>query len=175
MPVERIFLMGMPGSGKSTWGKWLAQQLGWKFLDLDKQIVSRTQRSISELFSETGEDNFRLLERELLHETFTYRQTVISCGGGTPAFFDNMHQMLMHGLTIYLKAEPGLLINRIVFGKTSRPLFKGLPEEEIGTRMEALLKVRSPYYEQAECTIMIGEDSREVLKNMALAKISKSC
>lgn len=175
MPVERIFLMGMPGSGKSTWGKWLAQQLGWKFLDLDKQIVKRTQRSISELFEETGENNFRLLERELLHETFTTHNSVISCGGGTPAFFDNMQQMLKHGLTIYLKADSGLLVNRIVFGKTSRPLFEGLPEEEIGAKMEALLKERSPFYEQAECTIMIGTDSREALKNMALTRIPKSC
>ena len=88
-----IFLVGYMGSGKSTLGKKLAYNLKYNFIDLDTYIEEQEGRTINEIFNDDGEDNFRKLERVYLHRVIDIENVVISVGGGTPCFFDNMEQM----------------------------------------------------------------------------------
>ena len=86
----RIILVGYMGSGKTTVGKALAKNLGLPFYDLDWYIESRMRKTVKQLFDERGEDGFRQVERNMLHEVAEFENIVLSCGGGTPCFFDNM-------------------------------------------------------------------------------------
>lgn len=86
----RIVLIGYMGAGKTTVGKDLAKALGVTFYDLDWYIESRMRRTVKSLFDERGEEGFRQIERNMLHEVAEFENVVISCGGGTPCFFDNM-------------------------------------------------------------------------------------
>lgn len=83
---ERIYLLGMPGSGKSTLSKQLAKEINYHFLDLDEWIVQHERNSISEIFAIKGEEYFREIERKALLYSLTLQRTVIATGGGTPCF-----------------------------------------------------------------------------------------
>ena len=88
--MKRIILIGYMGAGKTTLGKVLARELNLEFIDLDWYIENRFHQSVSQLFSTRGEEGFRIIERNMLHEVAEFENVVISCGGGTPCFFDNM-------------------------------------------------------------------------------------
>ena len=88
--MKRIFLIGYMGAGKTTMGKSLAQVMGLRFIDLDNFIEARHSKTIKEIFAEVGEEGFRQIERNMLHEVAETEDTVIAVGGGTPCFFDNM-------------------------------------------------------------------------------------
>ena len=88
--MERIFLIGYMGAGKTTVGRKLAKELDLSFIDLDLYIEGRYHRSIRQLFTERGEEGFRDIERRLLHEVAAFEDVLVSTGGGTPCFFDNM-------------------------------------------------------------------------------------
>ena len=89
----RIILIGYMGAGKTTVGKALAKELGIPFYDLDWYIESRMRKKVSQIFAEKGEEGFRKIEHNMLHEVAEFENVVISCGGGTPCFFDNMDYM----------------------------------------------------------------------------------
>jgi shikimate kinase len=91
--MERVFLVGYMGSGKTSMGKILAHQLGFAFVDMDAHIEEKYHKSVSQIFAEMGETQFRLIERDCLHEVAEFEKTVISTGGGVPCFFDNMEYM----------------------------------------------------------------------------------
>lgn len=97
----RIFLTGYMGAGKTTLGKAFARELNIPFIDLDWYIEERLHKSIRELFIERGEASFRELERTMLHEVAEFENVIISTGGGTPCFFDNMEYMNEHGQTVF--------------------------------------------------------------------------
>ena len=98
------------GAGKTTIGKVLAQKLSLEFFDLDWYIEDRFRMKIPQIFAEKGEEGFREIERKMLHEVAEFENVVISCGGGTPCFFDNMEYMNRQAKTIYLKAAPEVLM-----------------------------------------------------------------
>ncbi|HOR39786.1 MAG TPA: shikimate kinase, partial [Paludibacteraceae bacterium] len=98
---NRIFLIGYMGAGKTTIGEQLAERLGYKFLDMDHVIEEKMQQSVSQIFSEKGEEEFRRLERECLEEISTEQNVVVATGGGAPCFYDNMERMNAYGLTVY--------------------------------------------------------------------------
>ena len=102
--MHRLILIGYMGVGKTTLGKALAKATGLAFYDLDWYIESRMRRTVKQLFDERGEEGFRLIEQRMLHEVAEFENVVISCGGGTPCFFDNMDYMNRQGHTLYLKA-----------------------------------------------------------------------
>ena len=104
--MERVFIVGYMGSGKTTVGRQLARSLSLQFIDLDAFIEGKYRKTISQLFEERGEDDFRKLERQALLEVAEFENVVISTGGGTPCFFDNMALMNRSGTTVYLQAEP---------------------------------------------------------------------
>ena len=100
--MKRIILIGYMGAGKTTIGKALAQELGITFYDLDWYISNRMRKTIAQIFEERGEDGFRQIERNMLHEVAEFEDVVISCGGGTPCFFDNIDYMNQQAPVVYL-------------------------------------------------------------------------
>lgn len=104
--MKRIILIGYMGAGKTTLGKALAQATDLQFIDLDWYIEERFHTSIQQIFADKGESGFRDIERRMLHEVAEFEDVIISCGGGTPCYFDNIDYMNLQGDTIYLKATP---------------------------------------------------------------------
>ncbi len=104
--MKRIILLGYMGSGKTTIGKALSLALNMRFYDLDWYIENRMRKTIAHIFSERGEEGFRKIEYNMLHEVCEFEDVIISCGGGTPCHFDNMDYMNQQGETVYLKALP---------------------------------------------------------------------
>lgn len=148
----RIILIGYMGAGKTTLGKKLSKELGLPFFDLDWYIENRFCKTVSELFAERGEEGFRKIERSMLHEVAEFEDVIISAGGGTPCFFDNMEYMNHQAETIYLKAAPDVLSHHLKMGKQKRPLLAGKSDEELTQFIEDSLRQREPYYKQAKHT-----------------------
>ena len=137
------------GSGKTTVGKALAKELGLQFYDLDWYIESRRRKTVPQLFAERGEDGFREIERNMLHEVAEFEDIVLSCGGGTPCFFDNMDYMNQQGEVIWLKADAEVLYKHLLMGKTERPLLKGKSPDELIAFIREQLEKREPFYAKA--------------------------
>lgn len=148
--MQRIFLIGYMGAGKSTLGKALAKTLDLKFIDLDDFIVSRQHKTIKEIFAEVGEDGFRQIERNSLEEVAAYEDVIISLGGGTPCFFDNMEVVRRSGRSVYLKPTEEVLLQRLIHGKHKRPLLADKNDDEILAFIRQQLEWREPYYKKAE-------------------------
>lgn len=152
--MNRIFLIGYMGSGKTTVGRLLASKLGYGFIDMDLHIEEKQFKSVSQLFAEKGEDEFRLLEQQSLHEVAEFENVVISTGGGVPCFFDNMDYMNSHGLTVYLKLSPSQLAERLEASRAGkRPLLAGRKGDELLQFIVAGLAVREPFYKQATLSV----------------------
>ena len=148
--MNRIFLIGYMGSGKTTVGKLLAAKLGYSFVDMDVHIEEKLFKSVSQIFAELGEEQFRLLERQSLYEVAKSDRVVISTGGGAPCFFDNMKYMNEHGISIYLKLSPEQLAVRLGDSHINkRPLIADKKGEELLRFIREGLAIREPYYLQA--------------------------
>ncbi len=145
----RIFLIGYMGSGKTSLGEKLAYKLEHEFVDLDAYIEKEEGRTISQIFEEDGEDYFRKLERVYLHRIIDQEDVVISTGGGTPCFFDNMEQMNEYGKTIYINMHPKALIPRLKSSPETRPLLEGKDEKEMLDYIFKSLRERERYYNKA--------------------------
>ena len=154
--MVRVILIGYMGAGKTTVGKALAADLGLTFYDLDWYITMRYHRSVPAIFAERGEEGFRDLERRMLHEVAEFENVVVSCGGGTPCFYDNMEYMNSLADTVYLKADPEVLAQHLKMGKGKRPLIEGKTPEELETYIQESLQAREPFYSQAKYTIDIS-------------------
>lgn len=148
--MQRIILIGYMGAGKTTVGKQLAHDLGLMFYDLDWYITSRMHRTMAQIFEEGGEEGFRKVEHNMLHEVAEFENVVLSCGGGTPCFFDNMDYLNRQGETVYLKATPEVLYAHLKMGKTVRPLLLNKTPEEVKAFVKEQLAQREPYYLKAK-------------------------
>lgn len=153
--MTRIILVGYMGSGKTTVGRQLAMALGVSFYDLDWYIEIRYRRSVSQIFREDGEEHFRQLEYNMLHEVAEFEDVVLSCGGGTPCYFDNMQYMNSLGETVYLKASPEVLAAHLKMARVERPLIKNKSGEELLTYIRESLSEREPFYMQAKHVINV--------------------
>ncbi len=169
--VHRIYLIGMPGSGKTSTGKKLAKQLGWQFIDLDAAIEKQTDKSITELFASLGEPAFRKIEQDVLFHSLPGEPSIIACGGGTPAFEENMQFINEHGLSIYLHANEAFLLDRLATKNQARPLLHALSQEELKIKIATLLTVRCNYYEQAHMQIKLPYLNIKTLTNSILEHI----
>ena len=154
--MRRIILIGYMGAGKTTVGKALSKELGIIFYDLDWYIENRMRKSVSQIFAERGEEGFRKMEHNMLHEVAEFEDVIISCGGGTPCFFDNMDYMNQQGQTVYLKATPEVLYKHLLMGKGERPLLKGKRPEELITFIREQLEKREPFYSKAKYTLDVS-------------------
>ena len=151
--MRRIILIGYMGSGKTTVGKALSKETGMMFYDLDWYIESRMRKSVSQIFAEKGEEKFRQMEYNMLHEVAEFEDVIISCGGGTPCFFDNMDYLNQQGDVVYLKATPETLYKHLLMAKVERPLLKGKNPDELIAYITEHLKEREPFYEKARYTL----------------------
>lgn len=147
--MTRIILIGYMGAGKTTVGKALAKELGIIFYDLDWYIENRMRKSIAQIFEERGEEGFRKIEYNMLHEVAEFENVIISCGGGTPCFFDNMDYLNQQGQVVYLKADPEVLYKHLAMSKNDRPLLRGKSHEQLITFIREQLEKREPYYTKA--------------------------
>jgi len=158
--MNRIFLIGYMGSGKTTVGKLLAARLGYSFIDMDVHIEEKLFKSVSQIFAEFGEDKFRLLEQQSLHEVADFDHVVISTGGGAPCFFDNMDYMNERGMTVYLKLSPEELAERLESSHANkRPLLAERKGEKLKQFISEALAKREPFYSQAAYSVS-GEIDR---------------
>lgn len=154
--MKSIIIIGYMGAGKTTVGKALAKELGVMFYDLDWYIESRMRKTVKQIFDEIGEEGFRKIERNMLHEVAEFENVVVSCGGGTPCFFDNMDYMNQLGETIYLKASTETLHTHLKMGKGVRPLLLNKTPEEVEIFIREQLKLREPFYNKAKHIIDIN-------------------
>ena len=151
---HKIFLIGLPGSGKTTMGLDLAVHLGIQFVDLDQEVEKAEKQSIPEIFQEKGEAHFRQLEKYHLENVIQeLDEFVLATGGGTPCFFNNLDLMKEHGSIIYINTPIDRIHQRLANDAT-RPLMKSKSLEE-------LLAERKGWYNQADHTI---QEYKELLK-----------
>ena len=160
-------------SGKTTIGKSLSKKLGYKFMDLDDYIVEKEGNTVNEIFKSKGEIYFRKKESLLLNEIVQNNdKLVLSLGGGTPCYGDNMNLMLgnTNAKTIYLKATIKTLSKRLRIEKNKRPLISHLESEELLTEFIGKhMFERSQYYSQANITVSIeGKSESEIVEDIIL-------
>lgn len=165
-----IYLIGMMGSGKSTFGKQLAAYLNFTFVDLDESIVLHEGLSISQIFEKSGEDGFRIVEQNALkRESVSETNKVIATGGGTPCFFDNMAFMNDSGCTLFLNIPASEIAKRLSIADNShRPLLQNKSYEEIEMFIKQKLQERILFYEEAEVEIMDPNIDLGWLKGMIM-------
>ena len=147
--MKRVFLIGYMGAGKTTVGKVLSERLGLSFIDLDHYIEGRYHKTVGQLFAERGEDEFRDIERRMLREVAMFEDILVSTGGGTPCFFDNMDFMNESGKTVYLKVSVDELAKRLEICKTTRPVLKGRSGDELKQFIDEKKQKREPFYTKA--------------------------
>ena len=170
--MTRIFLIGYMGAGKTTLGKAFARAMGLTFVDLDWYIEERYHKTVRQIFEERGEDGFRELEKRMLHETGEFEDVVISVGGGTPCFFDNMDYMNSVGQTVFLDVDVKVLFRRLKVAKQQRPLLANKTDEELMTFIVEALQKRLPFYSKAKY-VFNGErleDRRQIQQSVERLK-----
>lgn len=146
-----IYLMGMPGCGKTTLGKELALKLGYNFIDLDDYIEQKEDLSISTIFQIHGEDHFRLAEQNAVKDSTEWSKTVVACGGGAPCFFDNMTMMNEAGKTIFIDVSVKELLNRLNGkGQNKRPILANKSLLELENELDTKLNDRKVFFNNAQ-------------------------
>lgn len=150
----KIFLIGFMGAGKTHWGRLLSEKLGIRFFDLDEQVTEHAGKSIPEIFATEGEEQFRLLEKEVLYIiTESHGSFVMACGGGSPCYFNNIEYMNQAGTTVWINTPLDTLFDRLVKEKDKRPLIKELSVEQLRGFISKKFADRKIYYEQANVTV----------------------
>jgi len=149
----KIYLIGYMSSGKSTLGKTLANRLQLKFIDIDEAFEAKYQISINDFFIKFGEEKFRELEHQLLSSLAKIEDAVISTGGGTPCYYNNIDIINENGISIYLKLHPKSIISRLKASKKQRPLVNDMDNETFEEYIENHLNTREIFYNKAQFII----------------------
>ena len=169
--MSLVFLIGMPGVGKTFWGRKWSAASDFQFMDLDSLIERKAEMSIPQIFRDLGEEGFRTLETAALAETIAVveaKNAIIATGGGTPVFNNNINLMLNAGLVLYLKADIDTLLQQIAASDVQRPL---LQQSALGASvLEDLQRRRAPFYDRAHMTLSV-----ETLRTDTFAQILKEC
>ena len=152
--MMKIFLVGFMGSGKTTIGKCLANELDYDFIDTDRFIEMKHGLTVAEIFARHGEEYFRCLEHQMLIDLQQCERAVIATGGGMPCYYDNMSSMLAAGKVVYLKTPPQILAQRLILSKNERPLIKGKTEKELIHYISEKLSERETDYNRANITVL---------------------
>lgn len=151
--VERIVLLGLMGAGKSTVGPRLARRLGWRYVDLDREIERRAGQRVAEIFAGRGEAYFRLLETACTVALAGCRQAVLAPGGGWIATPGNLARLGPGSFRIWLQVGPDEALARLAGSPEARPLLAAADPLAAATR---LLEEREPLYRQAELAVATG-------------------
>jgi len=146
---QRIYLIGFMGVGKTTLGKKLARQLGYRFVDLDDFFETKYKVEIHQFFEKYGEALFRELENKQLKKTFAMENVVVATGGGTPCHHRGIEHINQNGLSIFLEMPPAALARRLLHAKRKRPLVLGKTGEELTRYIENKLAERMDCYQKA--------------------------
>ena len=147
---HNFFLTGFMGSGKSHWGKIWAIKNKLSYFDLDHEIEKAFGIPVTQIFEKHGEEKFREMEKLYLRKFEKKNNFLLSCGGGTPCFFDNQDWMKSKGKVIYLKSTPERLLQRVMDEVDQRPILKDANQSELLFFIEQKLKERSAFYEKAD-------------------------
>lgn len=163
----KIFLIGMPGSGKSTLGRQLAEKLMTTFVDLDQEIENYEGKSITEIFAKLGEDHFRLVESQLLR-AFASSETsfVMATGGGAPCFHNGIGTINDSGVSIFLDVPLEQLVAQ-TSNRSTRPLLQNDSEEELRSKLRNIRDKRLQFYQQARIRLQ-KPDLDSLLKSLML-------
>jgi shikimate kinase len=154
----KIFLIGFMGSGKTHWGRLLSKKLGLAFFDLDSVIVDQEKKPVADIFSEKGEEYFRYKETEALERIVEGQDgLILSCGGGTPCFFNNIEFMKKNGKVIWLNTSIDVLKQRLLKERKSRPLIRAVVDGDLTRYIVKKLAERRMYYQQAD--VMVNEEN----------------
>ena len=163
----KLFLIGFMGSGKTHWGRQLSAKLQTPFFDLDEVIVQTEKKSITEIFSQHGEEYFRYKEKEVMEElVMDHEKFILSCGGGTPCFFNNILFMKKNGKVLWLNTAVETLKERLLKERQTRPLVKAIGDTELKAYIIRKLGERRMYYEQADIIVDEEQVSLESLIEM---------
>lgn len=156
----KIVLLGYMASGKSAVGKILAKQNNLQFIDLDTFIEEREELTISEIFEHKGEIYFRKKEADYLSELLSLEQDlIISLGGGTPCYGNNMQEIIKKGISFYLKASINTIFERLQGETSQRPLVATIGQENLKVYIAKHLFERSAFYDKASHTIVVDAKS----------------
>lgn len=171
----KVVLVGLPGSGKSTFGRSLAATLKLPYYDLDHLIEERYRMKIPEIFTLYGEGKFRTWESETLELTLKKDESfVLASGGGCPCFNDNMDLINQNSYSVYLDVPLEEISGRLGGSKVqNRPMFSGLDQGEITLKLKSLLAQREYFYNQAKIKLS-GEDFSAELLVSELISLLKS-
>jgi shikimate kinase len=165
----KIVLIGYMSSGKSTIGKHLADKLFLPFIDLDIYIEKKEKKSVSDIFKNKGEIYFRLIEHKYLKEILISDQKVVlSLGGGTPCYADNMNLInTANAISFYLQTSIKVLVDRLTKEKDDRPLIASLEDNKISEFVAKHLFERRVFYEKANFIIKTeGKSKSEIIKEL---------
>lgn len=154
--LVNLALIGFMGTGKTSVGRLVAEQLRFDYLDTDELIQTHTGRTIADIFKTDGEAAFRALEKSVVAELATRTKTVISTGGGLPANAENLASLKTHALTVCLWASPEKIWER-VRNQSHRPL---LHDADPQKKIRELLALREPFYKQAD--VLMNTEIRTV-------------
>ena len=152
--IVNLALIGFMGAGKTSVGRLVAEQLHFDYLDTDELIVSRTGRTIAEIFKTDGEPAFRVLESQMVGELTSRTKTVIATGGGLPVNPANLASLKTHALVVCLWASPDKIWERVK-NQTHRPL---LHDPDPQKKIRDLLASREQFYRQAD--VLVNTDIR---------------
>jgi len=152
------------GSGKTHWGKLWSSQHKLSFIDLDDLIEEQQGKAIRTIFEEKGEEYFRQIESEVLHSLKNKENIIVASGGGTPCFHENMKWMNENGTTVYLKATPAELAQRLIKEKQKRPVIMNTSDDKLEEFIAEKLNERESFYEQAE---VILEEAKATVQTFA--------
>lgn len=155
---NKIYLLGMPGSGKSILGTELSVILGYHFYDLDVEIEVNKSLSIAEFFKQQGAKEFRKVERNnLIKLTNKRRFFLMSTGGGTPCYYNNIDFMNKNGTTVFINTDINKIIKRVLKQQGKRPMFSNVNENQLTKKMYALFEKRHEFYKKSQI-IVEGDD-----------------
>lgn len=166
MAAEKIFLVGMMGSGKSHWTKKIAKWIKSGGYDLDDLIEMNEEKTIAEIFTEEGEEQFRKTEAKILRWFKEKKKFVLATGGGTPCFQDNMAWMKKEGIVIWLDESVDILVKRLVEEKAHRPLIADLSEQDLTKFIKDKLVERHAFYSQANYRLSSDQITDTALKQI---------
>ena len=167
-----ITLVGYMGSGKTHVSKILSEKINFKLFDLDKEISRRNKATIPEIFEKRGEIYFRKLEREILEEILASQDNIVlSLGGGTPVYYNNMEIINNNSTSIFLRTSINTLLERLSKQKEKRPLIANISQEDLPEFIAKHLFERNVYYSRAQYSISTDSKKPEEILQEIMDKI----
>ena len=167
-----VYLIGFMGSGKSKYGKLLAEALDYNFVDTDKLVEERENLEITEIFKTKGNDYFKSVESKILTEVSQLKDTIVATGGGLPCVSANMDYMKQTGLTVYLRAGLGCVMKNLLKEKDRRPMIADIDSTILADYIHDKLEERKPCYKNAHVSIVTNNMKFSELLELILGKIN---